>query len=99
MVPSLSTARRILPLMSMRRRSLKVSRTSWRSASRTISSTWVWNSPAILRAFLTIWVTALIATGRSFGPMTMSATIPINPISVQAMSNMAALLAWFPPER
>ena len=87
-LPSSSSAFRILPLMSMRRRSLNSRRTSCRSASRTISSTWTWNSPAMRRAFLTIPATALIATGRSFGPISTRATTPISANSDQAKSNM-----------
>ena len=89
-VPSASTARSIVPLMSKLRISLICLRTSWRLASRIMSSTWVWNSAAIRRAFLIIPVTAFMATGRSFGPMAIRATTPISTISDQAKSNMRA---------
>ena len=90
-VPSASTARSIVPLMSKLRISLNWLRTSSRLASRIMSSTWVWNSPAMRRAFLTIPLTAFMATGRSFGPMATRATTPISTISDQAKSNMRAL--------
>ena len=68
--------------------SLIEARTSLRSASRTISSTWVWNSAAMRRAFLIQPVTARIATGMSFGPIAIIATTAIRAISDQAKSNM-----------
>src|ERR1019366_858836 len=69
--------------------SLNESLTSFRSASRIISSTWVWNSPAMRRAFLTKPLMARRATGRSLGPITTSATPAIRAISNHAKSNMS----------
>ncbi len=63
--------------------------TSPRSASRIISSTWPWNSPAMRRSFFTVSLTARMATGMSFGPMAISATTPIRAISEKAKSNIA----------
>ena len=63
-------------------------RTSSRFASRIISSTWVWNSDAIRRAFLIVAASAFSATGMSLGPMAISATTAITAISDQAKSNI-----------
>ncbi len=41
------------------------------------------------RIFLTISVTARMATGRSFGPISTRATTPISAISDMPKSNMA----------
>ena len=79
----------IVPRKSKSRISLIEARTSLRSASRTISSTWVWNSAAIRRAFLIQPVTARIATGMSLGPIAINATTAIRAISEKAKSNMA----------
>ena len=90
-VPSPSTAFRILPLMSIRRMSFETcperrSCSNHASSRRHASGT----RPPSCGPFLTTCDTALIATGKSLGPMTMSATIPIKPISVHAMSNIPA---------
>jgi len=64
-VPSGSTLSSTILLMSKLRMSLTELRNSSRLASFTISSTWVRNSAAMPRAFFTMSVTALMATGRS----------------------------------
>ena len=68
--------------------SVKAFFTSPRSASRTISSTWVWNSAAMRRAFLIMLDMVRIAAGMSLGPIAINATAPIKTISDQAKSNM-----------
>src|SRR5581483_4113011 len=66
---------------------LSSSRTSCSSASRIICSTLDWNSRDIERARLTQYPATRKARGRSFGPITTSATAPISINSGQPMSN------------
>src|ERR1700730_13485561 len=66
---------------------LSCSRTSSSSASRTICSTLLWNSRDKVRALRTQKPATRKALGRSFGPITTSATIPISINSDQPMSS------------
>src|SRR6185312_1131873 len=50
-----------------------------------------WNSLPIRRMVATTLPSRFITTGKSFGPMTTSATTPINSISVQPTPNMKVL--------
>ena len=88
MDPSGSIAFSTVERKSKLRIELKESLTSFRSASRIISSTWVWNSPAMRRAFLMKPLTARRATGKSLGPITTRATAAMIAISDHAKSNM-----------
>jgi len=51
------------------------------------------------RAFLTMLPTALMATGRSFGPITTRATMPISASSDQAKSNIGTFSHGEPQRR